>query len=413
LTFGDGEETKLIIISAGNIRDESDWENYPNSNHTASVENPAQSWNALTIGAYTKKIKVNDPRYSAYTPLAKEGELSPYSTTSLMWEKKWPVKPDVVFEGGNLLKAPDDTITSHEDLDLLSTSKTFNLKPFETINATSAATAQASWFAAKIAYEYPNARPETIRGLIVHSANWDNAMINQMNIKQSNRGDYKKLLKVFGYGIPDLDKAIYSHESAFTFIAEEIIQPFELINSNGTTKDIQIYDLPWPSELLSSMGDNDVILRITLSYFIQPGAGEIGWKDKYRYQSHGLRFDINNSTEDLTVFKQRINKAVRDDDYEHNSNNSSGKWKIGIDNRNSGSIHSDIWEGTAAELATSHYIAVFPVIGWWRERKQLGKVDHKAHYSLIVSLETQAQEVPLYTTVRNMIEIPVEIPIIP
>jgi hypothetical protein len=350
--------------------------------------------------------------YSGYTPLAKEGELSPYSTTSLSWEKKWPVKPDVVFEGGNLLKAPDNSITTHEDLELLSTSKTFIIKPFETINATSAATAQASWFAAKIAYEYPNARPETIRGLIVHSANWDSAMLLQINVKQNNRGDYNNLLKVFGYGIPDLNKAIYSHESALTFIAEEVIQPFELDGAIGKTKDIHIFDLPWPSDLLSSLGEIDVKLKITLSYFIQPGAGEIGWKDKYRYQSHGLRFDVNNSTENVDSFRQRINKAVRDDDYEREGGSNSGKWKIGIDNRNNGSIHSDIWEGTAAELATCNHIAVFPVIGWWRERKHLGKVNNKTHYSLIVSLETPAQEVPLYTTVKNMIEIPVEIPII-
>jgi hypothetical protein len=408
LTFGDGNDTKLIIISAGNIREESYWQDYPNSNFDTSVENPAQSWNALTIGAYTKKVQVNDQRYIGYTPLANEGELSPHSTTSLTWEMKWPIKPDVVFEGGNLLKAPDNSITSHEDLELLSTSKSFNIKPFDTINATSAATAQASWFAAKIANEYSNARPETIRGLIVHSANWDNAMISQLNIGNS-RTDYKNLLKVFGYGIPDLAKALYSHESALTFIAEETIQPFELSGSIGKTKDIHIFNLPWPNELLSSMGEIDVKLRITLSYFIQPGAGEIGWKDKYRYQSHGLRFDVNNSTESLDIFRQRINKAVRDADYERSSASNSERWKIGVDNRNIGSIHSDIWEGTAAELATCNHIAVFPVIGWWRERNHLGKVENKARYSLIVSLETPVQNIDLYTTVKNMIEIPIEI----
>ena len=36
--------------------------------------------------------------------------------------------------------------------------------------------------------------------------------------------------------------------------------------------------------------------------------------------------------------------------------------------RNLGSIHSDVWHGTAADLAERDYIAVYPVICWWRER---------------------------------------------
>ena len=56
-----------------------------------------------------------------------------------------------------------------------------------------------------------------------------------------------------------------------------------------------------------------VRLRITLSYFIEPGAGEIGWKDKYRYQSYGLRFDVNNVGENENEFRKRINKAAREE----------------------------------------------------------------------------------------------------
>jgi len=34
-------------------------------------------------------------------------------------------------------------------------------------------------------------------------------------------------------------------------------------------------------------------MRITLSYFVEPSPGEVGWKDRYRYASHGLRFELN------------------------------------------------------------------------------------------------------------------------
>ena len=413
LAYGEGENQRLIIVSAGNIRDDESWQNYPHSNFTSSVQNPAQAWNAIVAGAHTEKVQVTDPNFQNHSLVANEGELSPYSSTSLIWERKWPIKPDVVFEGGNLLKAPDNNITSHEDLELLSTSKSIQIKPFDTVNATSAAAAQASWFAAKVAFEYPDAWAETLRGLMVHSADWNNAMRNQHE-KQNNKRDITNLLRTFGFGVPNLDKALYSQESALTFIAQETIQPFsykEGSSSNTETNEIHFFDLPWPSDLLLEMGQTPVKLRITLSYFIEPGAGEIGWKDKYRYQSHGLRFDVNNVVEIEDDFRKRVNKAAREEDEEINGNAGSNRWVIGTNNRSSGSIHSDFWEGIAADLATCNHIAVYPVIGWWRERKHLGKVENKTRYSLIISLETPAQDIELYTTVKNIIEIPIEIPI--
>lgn len=414
LAYGEGENQRLIIVSAGNVADDDSWRDYPNSNFTTSVQNPAQAWNALVAGAYTEKTLITAPIFKNHTPVANEGELSPYSTTSLIWEGKWAVKPDVVFEGGNLLKAPDDSIIGHEDLELLSTSKQFNTgRHFDTIWATSAAAAQASWFAAKIAYEYPNAWAETIRGLIVHSANWHPAMLAQKQVQQGNRASFRNLLRTFGFGVPDLDRALYSQESALTYIAQETIQPFNFKEGGSTpeTNEIHFFNLPWPSDLLLSMGEIPVKLKITLSYFIEPGAGEIGWKDKYRYQSHGLRFDVNNVNESENDFRRRVNIAAREENEEVNGNAGSERWAIGSKNQNrtNGSIHSDYMEMTAAEFSECNHIAVYPVIGWWSARKHLGKVENKTRYSLIISLETPAQEVDLYTTVKNLIEIPIEI----
>lgn len=412
LAFGEGENQRLIIVSAGNISNEELWRNYPDSNWASSVQNPAQAWNALVAGAYTQKVQVNDPNFKNHTLVANEGELSPFSSTSLVWEqRKWPIKPDVVFEGGNLLRAPDNSVTSHENLELLSTSRSLNIKPFGTINATSAAAAQASWFAAKIAYEYQGIWAESIRGLVVHSANWNAAMLNQSQVQQGNRASFRNLLRTFGFGVPELDRALYSRESALTYIAQETIQPFNFKEGSSTpeTNEIHFLNLPWARDLLLQMGEIPVKLKITLSYFIEPGAGEIGWKDKYRYQSHGLRFDVNNVGEREAVFRKRINIAAREEDEDFQGNSGAERWKVGKDNRSNGSIHSDFMELTAAELSECNLIAVYPVIGWWRERKHLGKVENRTRYSLIISLETPAQDVKLYTTVKNMIEVPIEI----
>lgn len=407
LTFGNGEEQRLMIVSAGNVEIEK-VQDYPISNINSTVENPAQSWNALTVGAYTEKVQVDDNNYKDYTTVAKKNELSPYSSTSRNWQKRWPVKPDIVFEGGNLLKAPNNTPTMHNDLQLLSTSKSFNIAgAFDIINATSAAAAQASWFAAKIAHQYPSAWVETIRGLMVHSAEWKEAMLKQIDVDRNKKGDFQKLLKTFGYGVPNLEKALHSKESALTYIAQQSIQPFGFDDKNKPKmNEAHFFNLPWPSDLLLEMGEIPVKLKITLSYFIDPGPGEIGWKNRYRYQSHGLRFQINHIGESEVDFKKRIDLALREKENEGTSKYSrKNDWVIGKTSRDYGSIHSDYLEDIAANLSNCNYIAVFPVVGWWREREKLKKVETQTRYSLIVSLDTPYQNVELYTAVKNIINI--------
>src|SRR3712207_7795828 len=46
--------------------------------------------------------------------------------------------------------------------------------------------------------------------------------------------------------------------------------------------------------------------------------------------------------------------------------------------RSAGSIHADIWEGTAADLANRGAIAVYPVTGWWKENPTRDSRDRKS-----------------------------------
>lgn len=72
---------------------------------------------------------------------------------------------------------------------------------------------------------------------------------------------------------------------------------------------------------------------------------------------------------------------------------------------------------TATELAECNLIAIFPIGGWWKTRTNLNKYNSRARYSLIVSLDTPAENIDLYNVVKTKIEniiaapIAVEIPI--
>jgi len=414
ITSGINEtEKKLILISVGNITDFNQIANYPDSQITDSIHDPAQAWNALTIGAYTKLTTLTDLTFSGYTPLAEENQLSPFSTTSLIWEDKWPIKPEVVFEGGNIAVDSKNFPTECNDLSLVSTFYKPQEKLLESFNMTSAATAQASYFAAQIQTRYPDYWPETIRALMVHSAEWPEALKNQF-AKNNTKTELKKVLRACGYGVPDLERAVYCASNSLTLIAESEIQPFEKVDGKYKTKDMHLYNLPWPTDVLENLAETEVEMRITLSYFIEPGPGEIGWKDRYRYASYSLRFDINSPTETKNEFIKRINAAERADKEDRpDTESASDYWVIGQQSRDKGSIHSDIWRGTASELASTNLIAVFPKIGWWRERHHLGKYNKKTRYSLVISIKTPDENVDIYTPVAikitQNIPVPVEI----
>ena len=82
-------------------------------------------------------------------------------------------------------------------------------------------------------------------------------------------------------------------------------------------------------------------------------------------------------------------------------------WLIGKQNRHKGSIHSDIWRGSAADLASRGVIAVYPALGWWKTRKRLEGYNKSARYSLIVSIRAPEVDVDLYASITNQIPVPI------
>lgn len=412
------DEKRLFLVSAGNVQpDELRESNYPDANIIHSVEDPGQSWNALTVGAYSKDVSIENDNSNFYTPIAKNGDLSPFSSTSRSWSKKWPVKPEILFDGGNFAISDGD-YANYSILPLLTTHRDTEHRLFSTIHGTSSATAQAAWMAAQLFAEYPGIWPETVRALLVHSARWTDNMITSFCFDQKKSGGIKNLLRICGYGIPDLDRARQCLRNSVNMIIEDEIQPFEKSKGQIQMKDMHLHTLPWPAEVLEKLAGDKVELRVTLSYFIEPGPGEKGWKDRYRYPSCGLRFELKNTNQSEVGFKKSINRKERGDDSKDKGDGSScsERWFLGGDNRDVGSIHSDYIYDSAINLYNVNQIAIYPVIGWWRERDYLGKYNNKIRYSLIVSLYTQDDKVdfytPIITEIKNNISnaVPIEIP---
>ncbi|MBF0549050.1 MAG: S8 family peptidase [Deltaproteobacteria bacterium] len=401
---------RLIVVCAGNTNP--DFRHlYPDSNHTDGIHDPGQSWNALTVGAFTEKVTIDQNKYPGWLPLAPHGDLSPSSCTSSVWSNAWPIKPDIVLEGGNMALNPVTRDSEYVDsLGLLSTNGSFTIKPLTIMRDTSAATALASRMAAMLQAEHPEYWPETIRALLVHSADWTEAMKARFS-PLKKREDYKKLLRWCGFGVPDLTKALWSARNSLTLIAQDSLQPYDRIDGKDKMRDMNLHTIPWPTDVLQELGETEVEMRVTLSYFIEPNPGERGWKKPYRYASHGLRLEVKTPIETLDQFKGRINKIAFEEGRGDRSKSDSDSWELGPKLRNLGSLHSDRWVGTAAELAQRGYLAVYPVVGWWRERHHLKRWSKRARYSLIVTIRTPEADVDIYTPVANLVRQQVEIEI--
>ena len=408
IAFGsaiDPQAPQLIVVSSGNIEIQNHDE-YPAKNEIGSIHDPAQAYNALTVGAYTRKDRI--PANTGYSHLAANGDMSPSNSTSLLWEHQWPIKPDIVMEGGN--SSTDGTFVSdHHSLKLLTADREYPKFTFLPFGDTSAAAGLAAKMAAELRIAYPNFWPETIRGLMIHSADWTERMLGNRPFINLSEQERKNLLRRVGYGVPIMEDAIYSASNSLTLIAEREIQPYRYDGSVIKGNEYHLFDLPWPTEVLSDqLFDKDVTLKITLSYYIEPNPGSNNRRyiNNFHYHSHNLEFAVIKEQETLAQFNRRISKAAELD--EDQIDNTEERWSIKRV-RSRGSVKKDFITMSGADMAVRNKIAIFPRAGWFKTRKKLNKGDTIVRYSLIVTLETTEVDVDLMTPVLNQINIPLQV----
>lgn len=406
----EGKLRRLFCVSAGNVL-WPDWPNYPNVNHERTMHNPGQSWNSLCVGSFTIKDRVSKENQE-YAHIAKRGGMAPTNSTSLKWETRWPIKPDVVFEGGNGGKDANGAVVLPE-LELLSTSGENKNGPLMSCSGTSPATALAARMAAQIQGEYPNYWPETIRALITHSAEWTPPMLESLDRNLPRKDKFVHLARRVGYGVPDLERALFCASQRATMVAQATLQPYRK-DKTGDPKlnEMHFFALPWPADAFRKFSGLNIRLRVTLSYFIEPNPPKVRTvNSNYNYAGCALRFAINKLGQTRKAFEHEINALAEVDDSQDEADPGDNlRWRFGQKARSKGSLHCDVWEGPAADLIEPRFIAIHPVSGWWKTRPFKKRYSEKVRYSLLVSLESDSPEIDIYTPLRVAIELPVPIP---
>jgi Subtilase family len=377
------------------------------------IHEPAQAANVLTVGAFTERVELPPGQtYSEYRIVATQpGGVSPFTSTGVAGSE-WPIKPDVVMEGGNLAVSQLLYDSGIDTLSGLTTQRTqIAGRPLTMLNMTSEATAHAARLAATIWLTEPKLRPESVRGLIVHSASWTTVMREQFP-------SINDRLIACGYGVPDERLASECAHGVATIVVEDKLpnavleeEPKKKAPKRLDTKvtepklrrKAKVYRLPIPESLLLDL-DPDVELRVTLSYFAEPN--KFG---RSIYRGLDLKWDMQGPQELEDEFLQRINVLRRpkgpDGKPVKVASKKSFPWDVGIQWRSRGTVQSDRWRGKMSALVGDKLIAIVPVLGWWDQRKTLKT--QEMPFSLVVSVFGPR----VYAAIKPRIEAEAALPI--
>lgn len=399
IAFAEGRG-RVLCVSIGNMDpiNAELAEGYPQFHLDHHLEDPAHAVNALTVGAYTTRTTLPpDPDYAGHRCVAPAGGVAPCTRAGLLGAEGHAIKPDVVFEGGNFADGGGLIQSDIETLQSVSTGPNFLASPLVTHRETSLATAHAARFAARVWAVDPSLRPETVRGLVVHSAAWTPQMIEQLR----NRDER---LALCGYGVPDLALASGCQTDRATVIVEDRMpSAVGVVDDQGKTVRRRIakyFTLPIPEGLLQDA--ERIWIRVTLAYFAEPNT-----YGRRQVLGLDLAWDMQGPNESAAEFRQRINLLLREPGYKDRKTRGYEGWKIGPQRRNRGTVQSDWWQGAGAFLHEPKQIAVHPRLGWWERR---GLTDLEMPFSLIVTVRA-SNDIDVYTPLEVALRVPVEIEI--
>lgn len=356
--------------------------------NSCRIANPAQSFQALTVGSISP-ASYHIPPYSS---ISQKDKPSAFSCSGLgIWET---IKPEVVEYGGDLAKddnQPPNIIIRKEVCPELVRS-TLNGGPAVASDnvGTSFAAPKVSHIAARLAAELPDESCLLYRALIVQSARWPEWAIHEEN--------KLNVLRQIGYGLPNVDRALGNSPNRITLITRG--------ERRIKARQAHVYQVKLPEELRSQGEAIDILVEATLSYKAQPRRTR---RNRRKYLSTWLDWECSQKGEEPERFLNRILK-----DYDSPTDKGEGfKWTIGKKakkhgkiegvSRSAGTLQKDWTVVKSFELTEAFCIAVVGHEGWNNDPNAT------VPYSLVVSFEALEANIPIYTTfVEAQVELEVE-----
>ncbi len=356
---------------------------------TCRLRNPAQSFQALTVGS----ICIDELNDGFKKSFGNKDFPSAFSATGTgIWGS---IKPDVVEYGGDYAYDTGMSISIPTEVcpELIRKSPEGPAFDKDSVG-TSFSTPKVSSIAAVLGNMFPEESCLLYRALIAGAARWPSWAMN------TDREDYKNVLRHIGYGMPDLERAIENNNYKVTLFTKG--------NRELGARQTHIFEVPIPEEIRRVGEDYNILIEITLSYSAQPRRTR---KNPRKYLSVWLDWDCSKIGELPGDFIERINKHSQ---YENAGDSNPFKWIIGRQSthglsrdiaRNIGTLQKDWCVIKAHELTDGFCVAVIGHPGWSND------IDHKANYSLVVSFEAINKDIEIYNTIRSQVEVETQVEI--
>ncbi len=346
---------------------------------SSRVADPAQSFQALTVGSIAH-ITYHQP---PLTSIASKDHPSSFSCTGYgIWDS---IKPEVVEYGGDFIKDEGDppSFTTNNEVCPELVRTTMGGTPAISSDAvgTSFAASKVTYIAAALAANFPQESCLLYKALIVQSARlptWTN-----------NESDLSPIIRMMGYGLPNLDRAIGNAPNRVT-----------LITSGDTyikAKQADIYQVVIPEALQSPAEDFDILVEITLAYKAEPRRTR---RSKRKYLSTWLHWECSQKGESPDKFLKKIL-----DKYEASEEQEDGSglfdWTLGKNknhgsrvkntSRGNGTVQKDWAIVKSFDLRDAFCIAVVAHKGWNNDPTT------QVPYALTASFESINSEIPIYS----------------
>ncbi len=364
------------------------WPDYLLEN-SCRIANPAQSFQALTVGS----ISLASYHALPYSSISQKDKPSAFSRSGLgIWDT---IKPEVVEYGGDFVKdesIPPNIISRKEVCPELVRS-TLDRGPAVAADnvGTSFATPKVSHIAACLAAELPDETCLLYRALIVQSARWPEWTMAD-NIEKLH------VIRQIGYGIPNIDRALGNSPNRITLITRG--------NNRIKARQAHVYQVKLPDKLRTQGEEHEILVEVTLSYKAQPRRTR---RNRRKYLSTWLDWDCSKKGENPEKFLARILKEY-DASEDAEKGEEGFKWTIGnraknygkIEgvSRSAGTVQKDWTVVKSFQLREAFCIAVVGHEGWNNDP------DAEAPYSLVISFEALASNIPIYTPfVQAQVEI--------
>lgn len=253
------ESNCIFIISAGN--QELDFSlKYPDAlledNINVKITDPASSAYALSVGSIAQSYI-----QSGYQRLFVPEKDFPSPFTRVGPGLNGMIKPDLVECGGNYPMSDFSDSFPNEDAGIVTLNHnwTKEKKLFRFDIGTSYSAPMISYYAAHLWKKYPQFNANTIKALLISSAEYPSSRPKPLNVDIYSKtppkaSDRDNLLNVYGYGKPNFDYAITSELNHVCLLAEDTI------SING----IRFFEFFVPEEFNSTKGKK--IISVSLVY---------------------------------------------------------------------------------------------------------------------------------------------------